>query len=80
VDSDAAGSFRVNVLSGNVIVGTVEFDNASITTGTTDNGQAAGVVILTVILVIIFVVLLIVLIVLLTRKPDREDELGESYY
>ncbi len=79
VDTDAAGSFRVNVLSGNVVVGAVEFDNSNIGT-VEDKGQAAGVVILTVILVIIFVVLLIVLIVLLTRKPDRDEELGESYY
>ena len=37
-------------------------------------------VLLTVILAIVFVVLLVVLIVLLTRKPEKSEELGESYY
>ena len=41
---------------------------------------ANGTVVLTVILAIIFVVLLVVLIVLLTRKPQKADEFGESYY
>ena len=41
-------------------------------------GSAA--VLLTVVLAIIFVVLLIVLIVLLTRKPEKTEDLGESYY
>ncbi len=35
---------------------------------------------LTIVLAIILVVLLIVLIVLLTRKPERTEEFGESYY
>jgi hypothetical protein len=53
----------------------------------TVNGQSSGVsgtsnnvVALTVVLAIIFVVLLIILIVLLTRKPERSEEFGESYY
>lgn len=37
-------------------------------------------VVLTVVLAIIFVVLLVVLIVLLTRKPEKSQETGESYY
>jgi len=37
-------------------------------------------VVLTVVLAIIFVVLLVVLIVLLTRKPQKSEEFGESYY
>lgn len=37
-------------------------------------------ILLTVILAIVFVVLLIVLIVLLTRKPEKSEEYGESYY
>ncbi len=36
--------------------------------------------VLTIVLAIVFVVLLIVLIVLLTRKPNRTEELEESYY
>jgi uncharacterized membrane protein len=42
----------------------------------TDNNFVA----LTVVLAIIFVVLLIILIVLLTRKPEKSEEFGESYY
>lgn len=37
-------------------------------------------VVLTIVLAIIFVVLLVVLIVLLTRKPEKSEEFGESYY
>ncbi|MDO8459997.1 MAG: hypothetical protein Q7S74_02720 [Nanoarchaeota archaeon] len=37
-------------------------------------------VLLTVILAIVFIVLLVVLIVLLTRKPQKSEEFGESYY
>lgn len=41
---------------------------------------ANATVILTVVLAIIFVVLLVVLIVLLTKKPQKTEEFGESYY
>ena len=41
---------------------------------------ASNVVALTVVLAIIFVVLLIILIVLLTRRPEKSEEFGESYY
>ena len=37
-------------------------------------------VVLTIVLAIIFVVLLVVLVVLLTRKPQKAEEPGESYY
>lgn len=49
---------------------------------TVEGGRAAanGTVVLTVILAVIFVVLLVVLIVLLTRKPQKAEEFGESYY
>lgn len=46
-------------------------------------GTSAGVnpsVVLTVVLAVIFVVLVVVLIVLLTRKPQKTEEFGESYY
>ena len=39
-----------------------------------------NVVALTVVLAIIFVVLLVILIVLLTRRPEKSEEFGESYY
>jgi len=39
-----------------------------------------AITILTIILAIIFVVLLIVLIVLISKKPEKAEEFGESYY
>ncbi len=44
------------------------------------SASANGTVVLTVVLAIVFVVLLVVLIVLLTRKPQKTEEFGESYY
>lgn len=69
-------NFDVTVYSGSQLVDTVNF------TGT---GQAASqltspVLVLTVILAIVFLVLLVVLIVLVTRKPQKAEEFGESYY
>lgn len=72
-------SFDVVVNSGAQIVGAEEFTanvEGSSFGGTTGNAT----VVLTVILAIIFVVLLVVLIVLLTRKPERTEDLSESYY
>lgn len=40
----------------------------------------SATLVLTIILAIVFVVLLVVLIVLLTRKPEKTEEFGESYY
>ncbi|MCH8945431.1 MAG: hypothetical protein IIA85_00725 [Nanoarchaeota archaeon] len=74
VNSNSAGSFSVSVLSGNEVVGTVQFSSLS------EDSSTTGVVVLTVILAIVFLVLLIVLVVLLTKKPDKEEEFGESYY
>lgn len=47
---------------------------------TTSGNTVNTTVVLTIVLAIIFVVLLVVLIVLLTRKPQKSEELGESYY
>ena len=76
VDPNSSESVSVSVLSGDVVLGTVEFNGKEASEGS----STTGVVVLTVVLGIIFLVLLIVLIVLLTRKPDKEDEFGESYY
>ena len=51
----------------------------------TVSGRASAVsnnniVVLTIVLAIVFVVLVIILIVLLTRKPQKSEEFGESYY
>jgi uncharacterized repeat protein (TIGR01451 family) len=48
--------------------------------GNSIGGFGNATVLLTVVLAIIFVVLLVVLIVLLTRKPQKSEEFGESYY
>lgn len=66
-------SVSVQNLNGQVL-GTFKFQPAS---------QAltqSPVVVLTVILGIVFLVLLVVLVVLLSRKPQKSQELGESYY
>ena len=75
VNANSAESFSVSVLSGNEVVGTAQFSGVS-----EDSSTTTGVVVLTVILAIIFLVLLIVLVVLLTKKPDKDEDLGESYY
>lgn len=41
---------------------------------------SSNVVLLTIVLAIVFVVLVVILIVLLTRKPQKSEEFGESYY
>lgn len=54
----------------------------SVTLPVTTKGSTGGnaVAVLTVVLTIIFLVLLAVLIVLVTKKPEKTENLGESYY
>ena len=69
-------AFAVNVYSDNELV-----QKVNLTANVADQGFTGNAtVLLTVVLVIIFVVLLVVLIVLLTRKPEKSEEFGESYY
>ena len=76
-------TFSVTAISGNKVqtaayTATVEGKSGrSISTGFTGSNN---VVVLTIALAIIFVVLVVVLIVLLTRKPEKSEEFGESYY
>lgn len=62
------------------------FSNDQLVEVTTLNLVAEGkmainpTVILTIILAIVFIVLLVVLIVLLSKKPEKTDDFGESYY
>ncbi len=81
VSSDKAGKydFAVNVHSGAELVKRESFV-ASIEGASAAKVAGSPAVLLTVVLAIIFVVLLIVLIVLLTRKPEKTEESGESYY
>ncbi len=67
-------TFNVNVFSGEELEQVVSF-------GLTAEGKATSpIAVLTIVLAIIFVVLLVVLIVLLGKKPQKTEELGESYY
>lgn len=70
-------NFAAGVYSDGQLVKKLDFvANAEKTTNFAGNAT----VLLTVILAIVFVVLLVVLIVLLTRKPEKTEEFGESYY
>lgn len=71
--------FAVNVMSDSELVKKQEF-RANVQGGAIRGGAGNATVLLTVVLAIIFVVLLVVLIVLLTRKPEKAEEFGESYY
>ena len=64
----------VFVFSGDKLLSTVKFSGAQSTNAT------SPVILLTVILAIVFLVLLVVLVVLMTRKPQKTEEFGESYY
>jgi hypothetical protein len=67
--------FDVSVYSGDTLLDTVNY------TGTADTTQVTSpVFVLTVILAIVFLVLLVVLVVLITKKPQKTEEFGESYY
>jgi len=76
--ADEAGrkTFTVNVNSEGELI-----KSESLTANVEGRGFGGNAtVVLTVILAIIFIVLLVVLIVLLTRKPEKKEEFGESYY
>ncbi len=77
--------FSVNVVTeGNLVKKesfTANVDSKTTrSTSSTTNATASTTVVITVILAVIFVVLLVVLVVLLTRKPQKAEEFGESYY
>lgn len=69
-------NFAIDVTSNGELV-----KKAAFTANVENKGFGSNTtVLLTVILAIIFIVLLVVLIVLLTRKPEKTEEFGESYY
>ena len=81
VTASKAGNytFSVNIQSSGDLVSRQSF--AANVMGSSANGLSGSTaVVLTVVLAIVFVVLLVVLIVLLTRKPEKTQEFGESYY
>ena len=82
VKADKAGKyeFAVNVYANGELVKKEAFTADVVKGSSTSLGGSNTTVLLTVVLAIIFVVLLVVLIVLLTRKPQKTEEFGESYY
>lgn len=73
--SEGEYDFDVSVFSGEKLVST-----STMTANVEGRSLASPIVILTIILAIIFIVLLVVLIVLLGKKPEKQEEFGESYY
>jgi hypothetical protein len=69
-------NFDVAVLSGDALLSTVNFSG----TGQSATQLTSPVMVLTVILAVVFLVLLVVLVVLITKKPQKTEEFGESYY
>ncbi len=72
-------NFVVNVYSNGALVKAETF-TATVEGTSTKTAASNATVLLTVVLAIIFVVLLVVLIVLLTRRPEKKEDFGESYY
>jgi len=69
-------NFDVTVFSGEQLLSVVNFSG----TGSTTSQLTSPVMVLTIILAIVFLVLLVVLVVLITKKPQKTEEFGESYY
>ncbi len=72
-------SFDVFVLSGESVLSTVKF-SGSAAVKAEETQLTNPIFVLTVILAIVFLVLLVVLVVLITKKPQKTEEFGESYY
>jgi hypothetical protein len=68
--------FDVAVFSGSQLLSTVNFSG----TGQSTSTITSPVMVLTIILAVVFLVLLVVLVVLITKKPQKAEEFGESYY
>ena len=78
VNPNAEGEYSsdVNVFTmDGKLVSTVTFSGSEAT-----SSMGSPIVIMTVVLAIVFLVLLVVLIVLITKKPEKAEEFGESYY
>lgn len=73
--SSGSDNYKINIFTANGDL----LDSVTVSpTAGTSGGNAVAV--LTVILTIVFLVLLVVLIVLLTKKPEKSEDFGESYY
>ncbi len=69
-------NFDATVFSGTQLLSTVNFSG----TGSSAPSLTSPVMVLTIILAVVFLVLLVVLVVLITKKPQKTEEFGESYY
>lgn len=78
VDANSNKEYKVSVFSGETLVKTVTFNSS--TDKNNDSSNTSPLVALTIILAIIFIVLLVILVVLITKKPEKSEEFGESYY
>ena len=78
IDVPTSGDYKfdVSVYSGDSLLDTVNYTG----TANTSTQITSPVFVLTVILAIVFLVLLVVLVVLITKKPQKTEEFGESYY
>jgi len=78
IETPASGEYKfdVAVFSGEQLLSTVNFSG----TGSATTSLTSPVMILTIILAVVFLVLLVVLVVLITKKPQKTEEFGESYY
>ena len=78
IDTPTSGDYKfdVTVSEGTTVLDTVNFSGSAQST----MDLTSPVFVLTVILAIVFLVLLVVLVVLITKKPQKTEEFGESYY
>ncbi|MCK9596000.1 hypothetical protein M0R19_02350 [Candidatus Pacearchaeota archaeon] len=75
---DTTADTEVSVYAGATLLSTVKYTATS--ESATELELTNPVFVLTVILAIVFLVLLVVLVVLITKKPQKAEEFGESYY
>jgi len=68
-------NFDASVLYNNQVLGTFKFQGSNKATTKTD-----AVFVLTIVLGIVFLVLLVALVILITKKPQKTEDFGESYY
>ena len=79
--NEGSQKFGVNIYSNNELVKRVEL-TANVQGSKVSNTitKTSPVIALTIVLAIVFIVLLVVLIALLSRRPQKTEEFGESYY
>ncbi|MFH1364994.1 MAG: hypothetical protein ABIH28_00200 [archaeon] len=79
IKADSDKEYKISIFSGETLVKVLSFNPAKELDGQKES-STSPLVALTIILAIIFVILLVVLIVMITKKPEKVEEFGESYY